>query len=483
MPTQNVPMPKKTSKGLSYLLKKAKQGGKRPYYKFQYVDREGRNKVLYLGFIDNADATYYAENLKRLVDCSRVVGKMLPDPVQAFIDSVDYAFRRKLIEQGLVVETERDAYEAATTVGKLVDTYLEYHKNAIYNTLKGMKLAVAKFVDFFGRNKKLCDITTTEVKHFESHLYSKYSEAYASRLAGRVQEICRIGIKQKLSTKEWFESTFKELRIGKMYNKERREIVSIDKYRKIVSVCVNAELRFAFYLARFLAFRCPSECNLWRWSYLDFENREVKVLDTKRKETRLLPMFPYLYPFFAELLHYHQCKRFLADIKTKNLPLVWNSEEMISLMRKNGATYVAEMVKRFNKGKDFIFSERFRSRKSRGKQIPQLLKKAKVTLEKPFVNMRGTREGEWLKMYDIYTACEWTGNSVKVAAKHYLSISPETWKKALNETDETGGTETMRDLLKRHSIKELHDLIEKAVSKMENDEQSEANEIDGENAE
>ena len=421
---------------------------------------------LYLGEgVPDKDAVYYAENLSRIVQCSKTPGSPTPPEIQAFIDGVDSAFRKKLIEHGLIVETERDVYEQATTIGALTDAYLEHHKNDTYNTYNGLKLAVEKLVDFFGAECKIVDITPTDIKHYQDSLYNNYSEAYASRLCGRAQEICRFGIKGKMLDTELFESTFADLKIGEMHNDERKEEVTLEMYDKIVSVCVNTELRFAFFLARFLAFRCPSECNSWKWSYLDFANRKVKVMDVKRKKTRILPMFEFLYPFFEELLHYHQCKRFLADIKTRSIPLVWKSEEMVALLREKGTIYIEDMVKRFDKGKDFIFSEAFRSRKSRGKQIPQLLKKAKVRLPKPFVNCRGTREGEWVRGYDIYVACKWTGNSVKVAAKHYLSVSKETWDKALNETNETADIETMRNLLKRYTVKGLHDLIEKVVAK------------------
>ena len=468
-----VDMPKKiTVKGLNSYPKrnakgevvKDKKGKPILCWKYRFTDKDGVRCVIYLGEgVPEATARYYADSLNHLVLHSKRPGDVLRPVAQTFIDGIDYAFRKKLIDAGLIVETKQDLYEQATTIGLLTDAYLEYHKNDTYNTYKGLKLAVDKFVAFFGKDRKFIDITPTDVRHYQDALYKDFAEAYASRLCGRTQEICRFGIREKMLDRELFERTFDTLKLGKMYNEDRKVEVTLEMYDKIVSACVNTELRFAFFLARFLAFRCPSECNSWKWSYLDFNSRRVKVWDVKRKETRTLPMFEFLYPFFAELLYYHQCKRFLADIKIRNLPLVWKSTDMIALLREKGAIYIDDMVRRFDKGEDFIFSEAFRNRKSRGKQIPQLLKKAKVRLPKPFVNCRGTREGEWVRGYDIYSACKWTGNSVKVAAKHYLSVSKETWDKALSETSETADIETMRNLLKRYTVKGLHDLIDKAV--------------------
>jgi len=433
---------------------------------YRYTDRNGKRQTIYLGEgVPDGDLVYYAENLTRLVQHSKTPGSVLPTEVQAFIDGVDYAFRKKLIEQGLIDETERDAYESAATIGTLTDAFLEYHKNAPYNTMKGLKLAVGKLEEHFSRKRKIVDITSTDVKHYQDHLYKSYSEAYASCLCGRTKEICNRGIKEKLITSEVFESTFAELEIGKMYNREREQYVTEDTYNKIVSACVNTELRFAFYLARFLAFRCPSECSSWRWSMIDFEAKRIKVLDVKRKKVRILPMFHYLYPFLAELLHYHRCKPFISDVQSAGLSLKYDSEDIINLLRQNGNKYIAAIAARFPKGQDWIFSEAFRNRKSRGKQLDQLLRKAKVRLEKPFVNMRGTCESEWLEEHNIKAACEWTGNSIRVAEKHYLRISQETWLAATGDTSEAGDMEKIRKLLRRYSVQDLKALVDKAAVK------------------
>ena len=130
---------------------------------------------------------------------------------------------------------------------------------------------------------------------------------------------------------------------------------------------------------------------------------------------------------------------------------------MIDLLKENGDSYIKEMVKRFSKGKDWIFTEAFRRRGSRSKQIKQLFSKAKVSFEKPFVNCRGTCESEWVQLYGLKAATEWTGNSVKVAQAHYLEISKETWDAA---TGETGDLSTIKSLIGKYGVAGLKKIID-----------------------
>ena len=126
---------------------------------------------LYLGEgVPDKDAVYYAENLSRIVQCSKTPGSVLPQEVQVFVNGVDSVFRKKLIEHGLIVETERDLYEQSATIGILTDAYLKYHEGGNENTLKNQNLAVNKLVNHFGRDKKLCDMSITDVKRFQNYL-------------------------------------------------------------------------------------------------------------------------------------------------------------------------------------------------------------------------------------------------------------------------------------------------------------------------
>ena len=53
-----------------------------------------------------------------------------------------------------------------------------------------------------------------------------------------------------------------------------------------------------------------------------------------------------------------------------------------------------------------------------------------VPWDKPFQNLRASRETELLESYPIKTVTAWLGNSPKVALKHYAMVTPEHWARA-----------------------------------------------------
>ena len=50
--------------------------------------------------------------------------------------------------------------------------------------------------------------------------------------------------------------------------------------------------------------------------------------------------------------------------------------------------------------------------------------------EKPWQNMRSTRETELTETHPAHVVCAWIGNSEAVAAKHYLQVTSEHFQKA-----------------------------------------------------
>ena len=70
-----------------------------------------------------------------------------------------------------------------------------------------------------------------------------------------------------------------------------------------------------------------------------------------------------------------------------------------------------------------------------GTQCRRLIRKAGLTpWEKTFHNMRASRQTELTAQHPIHVVCEWMGNSVSVAAGHYLTVRPEDYAKALGRT-------------------------------------------------
>ncbi len=56
-------------------------------------------------------------------------------------------------------------------------------------------------------------------------------------------------------------------------------------------------MKLALVLMRFAGFRCATELNALALADIDWEREVIKVYDTKRKQTRLVPIFPEIKPY------------------------------------------------------------------------------------------------------------------------------------------------------------------------------------------
>ena len=52
---------------------------------------------------------------------------------------------------------------------------------------------------------------------------------------------------------------------------------------------------------------------------------------------------------------------------------------------------------------------------------------------KLFQNLRSTRETELTERFPVHVVCAWLGNSVPVAAKHYLQVTDDHFEQAIQQ--------------------------------------------------
>lgn len=442
--------------------------------RFQFTNKEGVRDSIYLGRMSKREAEHHATFLKKLVASHLSQSVAIDRQTAAYLEELPKRIKKSLIAKGLYQPTTEETKSLSLSVGELTEKFLDFHKEDKSNTYKNIKLACDKLLDRFGAAKKILDITPTEINHFEKYLYREFAEATASRLIKRFRQIMSWGIGQGF----FKENIFRSMWVGKQENKGRLEYVPVEKLQLAMDACVGFELRLALFLARFAAFRTPSECNLWLWRYINFESKRVKVWDVKRKCIRIIPLFGptalvNMYPIFAELLFEKGCESFLLDLKQKKIDLKeslrdWETHGLAieNLLESNGNGYIAEMSSRFPKDKDFVFSPEFRKRKSRGWQMEKLMKKSKVTWQKDFQNLRASCESEWIRDYGIHSATEWTGNSIEVAQRHYCMITPDIWAKATGRTvSEDKIRETLQSLVKSFGLEKIKTALDEIADR------------------
>jgi len=78
---------------------------------------------------------------------------------------------------------------------------------------------------------------------------------------------------------------------------------------------------------------------------------------------------------------------------------------------------------------------RYRNQKPNQRtRLERIARRAGLTPQRiPFQNERSMRETELAEAYPMHVGCKWLGNSELVAAKHYLQLTDDHFKRAVHK--------------------------------------------------
>lgn len=348
----------------------------------QYKDTKRR--TIRLGKVPKA----MAEEFKRRVELL-LAAKLMNNPVDAdtarWVGSLSKKFRHKLAKAELCRAT------GASTVGELIDQ----HKAAFAgkpSTKANLAGVYSDLRRYFGDAKPLAAVSPGDARDYKAWLSTllsvrgkRLARTTVSRRVRRAKQIFEWAVDH------WFipENPFDKLRGWSEKNRERDFFVTRDMFSRLMQACANAEFRCILALARLGGLRCPSDVMNLDWSKVDFERGELRVTAPKTEDCpdggfRLVPIFTELQPWLLEWRE--QCEP---------------GDEMFPRFRDKTRTALANRLER-------------------------LCRKIGVFMwEKPFQNMRASRETELLEKYPIHVVAKWMGHSPKIALEHYAQIVKE----------------------------------------------------------
>ena len=128
---------------------------------------------------------------------------------------------------------------------------------------------------------------------------------------------------------------------------------------------------------------------------VDWEHERIRITSSKTKRhvgkaSRVIPLFPELRPY---------------------LDAAWDESEA---------------------GTEFVITRYREGNQNLRTQLERIIRRAGFSAwPKLFQNLRSTRETELTERFPIHVVCEWIGNSVPVAAKHYLQVTDDHYAEAL----------------------------------------------------
>ena len=363
-----------------------------------FVGEDGKRKAVRLGRVPVKTARTVKSHIENLV--AAAFGGHAPDPeTSAWVGRLDSVLRAKLATVGLVLPREAKAETEAVALGDFLEQYIDGRSDVKPSTRCNLEQVKRNLVEFFGADRPLNKITLGDADEFRVFLLKRLADNTARRNCGRAKQYFRAAVRKKLIR----ENPFGDMKgCGVRENKSRMYFVSREEAQKVIDACPDAQWRLLFALSRFGGLRCPSEHLGLRWGDVDWEHGRITVHSPKTEhhpggESRQIPMFPEL-------------RQYLEDAFEQAEP-----------------------------GTEFVIT-RYRERNANLRtQLERIIRKAGLKpWPKLFQNLRSTRETELAETYPIHVVCAWIGNTVAVAAKHYLQVTDTDFERASEGGAESG---------------------------------------------
>lgn len=352
----------------------------------QFYDVDQRRKSLYLGKC----ATRQAEQVRHrveLIHAAKVTGQGLDTDTQHWLMKIDDSLHSKLANVGLIDQ------RGNSLLGTFIDNYLEMRKDLHPMTLQNLRYVRNELIEYFGAKRSLQSFTEGDAEEFRQFLIGRgLGENTIRRKCGRARQFFNAAIRRRIITT----NPFTGMTCTVNPNESRFHYVTTEDSQKILDACPDSQWRLIFALCRWGGLRCPSEIMPLTWDDVNWENGRLHVTSPKTahvgKGTRVIPLFPEL---------------------REHLEAVFDEAEP-------GTTYVIT---------------RYRERNSNLRtQMNRIIKRAGLELwDKPFQNLRSTRETELAERFPMHIVCKWIGNTELVAAKHYLQMTDEHFQQAAGQ--------------------------------------------------
>ena len=351
----------------------------------QFIGADGKRRSVRLGKVSQR----HAEAIKLKVEqlAAAALSRHAIDAETArWVAKLDTDMSDKLAAVGLIPKKENATLQA------FVDSYIASRTDVKERTHDLYEQTRRSLLEFFAPGKPLTNITPGDADEWRLFMLGTgLGDNTVRRRCGRAKQFCRAAVRKGLIAS----NPFADLKSAVRANPEKFHFVPRNHAERILDACPDAEWRLIFALSRFGGLRCPSEHLALGWTVIDWAHDRMTVRSPKTEhhpggESRVVPIFPELRPYLAEVFE-------LAEPGT---------EHVITRYRDSNSNLRT--------------------------QLNRIIRRAGLEpWVKPFQNLRSTRETELAEEYPMHVVCAWIGNSQPVAAKHYLQVTDEHFAKAV----------------------------------------------------
>jgi integrase len=367
-------------------------GGRR---RIQIVIADGKRVSVRLGKMSMKDAVSIQHHIENLAGW-KFYGRNLSDETAAWLNGRGAFLRGKLEKVGIVDPVAR---KVTIALGAFVDDYLGRRVDIKANTLEKLEIVRDRLIEHFGTDRDMATVTAGDAEDFRLFLVKKGNgENTIRRTIGRARQLFKAAIKRELIPAR---NPFEGMSSAVRGDPTRFHFVTRQETQKLIDAATDTEWKLLIALARFGGLRTPSEPLALTWDRVNWEHNRIlihcpKLERLQGKADRWIPLFPELLPYLQQAFD----------------------------EAKTGAVHV---ITRYRD-----------SRCNLRTQLGRIAIKAGIELwEKPWQNMRATRQTELNETYPGHVVSKWMGNSEPVANEHYLNVTDEHFKKAVKGSDPT----------------------------------------------
>lgn len=356
----------------------------------QFTDPNGKRQTVRLGKMPKRTAESIKTRIEHLLT-AQISKRPIDGDTARWVASLDDMLTSRLAKVGLVRQRE------SATLGDFLAGYISGRTDVKPLTEMKYRSTESLMVEHFGAGGLLRDIRPGDADDWRRELGSKRSENTVRKHIAVAKVFFTAAARKGLIE----ENPFADQAATIQANPDRFHFVNRSDATKVLAACPDGEWRLIFALSRFGGLRCPSEHLALTWDCVDWENDRLRIPSPKTahhagKSFRLIPLFPELRKHLAEVFD----------------------------LAPDGAVHVITRYRDTNAN--------LRT------QLNRIIERAGLEpWPKLFQNLRSTRETELAEQFPIHVVCEWIGNSRAVAAKHYLQVTDEHFRKATQNPTQT----------------------------------------------
>ena len=214
--------------------------------------------------------------------------------------------------------------------------------------------------------------------------------------------------------------------------RKRQRYITPEDTEKLIDAAPNWVWRTIIVLSRYGGLRCPSEVLSLTWENVDWERGAITVISPKTEGcgqgSRVIPIFAELRPQLEEAWEMAKVGQTHVIPEDMYLPAAHGPRGWVNCNLK---TTFQKIVKRAGL-----------------EPWPRL-----------FHNMRASCESDLAREYPITTVCKWIGNTVSIAARHYVQVVDGDFQRAASS-----GKPTAQNTAQSMHAKARHNTTEGATN-------------------